>query len=68
MARKANESQIRQAAQLIHNQPGGRSANYANAMGCARETFNRLLVQLNDRGILFSEDPQGRLWPFIQNS
>ena len=64
MSRKANEQRIQDAARLVHNRPGKRSAEYAREMGCARETFNRLLVRMNDRGILLSEDREGRLWPF----
>ncbi|MFC1997969.1 hypothetical protein ACFLXI_10275 [Chloroflexota bacterium] len=64
MARRANQKQIDLAAGLIHSQPGQQSAAYAREMGCARETFNRLLVHLNDRGVLLSEDSQGQLWPF----
>jgi DNA-binding IclR family transcriptional regulator len=43
---------------------GYKSGEYARMMGCRRETFNRLLAHLESRGILFSEDQQGRLWPF----
>jgi DNA-binding IclR family transcriptional regulator len=64
MARKANPDRLRVAARLLSEQPGHLSAEYARRMGCPRETFNRLLVQLDDRGFLLSEDPQGRLWPF----
>jgi hypothetical protein len=64
MARKANQDRIHQAAKLIEARPGQLSAEYARQMGCRREAFNRLLVQLDDKGFLLSEDEQGRLWPF----
>jgi DNA-binding IclR family transcriptional regulator len=64
MARNADPDRLREAARLLAEQPGHMSAEYARRMGCPRETFNRLLVQLDDRGFLLSEDRQGRLWPF----
>jgi DNA-binding IclR family transcriptional regulator len=64
MPRNADPERLQEAARLITEQPGHLSAEYARRMGCHRETFNRLLVQLDDRGFLLSEDPQGRLWPF----
>ena len=64
MARKANPERLHEAARMIAEQPGHRSAEYARWMGCRREAFNRLLVQLDDRGFLLSEDENGRLWPF----
>lgn len=63
MGRKANEDRIRAAKQAIEANPGHRSGHYARKLGYHRETFNRILVQLNDRGILLSEDGKGRLWP-----
>lgn len=64
MARKTNERRLQKATQLLQNQPGCKSGEYAQMMGCHRQTFSRLLVQLNDRGLLLSEDGKGRLWPF----
>ena len=67
MARKADEKQLQVVIQLIEKQPGNKSSEYASLMGCHRQTFNRFLVQLNDRGMLLSEDGQGRLWLFDEN-
>ena len=64
MARKANEKQLRDVVRLIEDQPGYKSGEYAELMGYHRQTFNRLLIQLHDHGVLLSEDGQGRLWPF----
>jgi hypothetical protein len=68
MARKADEQRLQKAEQLLHSQPGHKSGEYAQKIGCHRQIFNRLLVQLNDRGVLISEDDKGRLWPFGKNS
>ena len=68
MARKANKLRLQQAVQLLRAQPGYKSGEYAQKMGCHRQTFNRLLVQLNDQGVLISEDDFGRLWPFDENN
>ena len=67
MPRKADPDRIQEAARLLAEQPGHLSAEYARRMGCNRETFNRLLVQLDEQGFLLSEDEQGRLWPFGQS-
>lgn len=64
MARKANPDRVQQAAGLVAALPGRRAAEYARWIGCPRETFNRLLTQMDDLGFLLWEDDQGRLWPF----
>jgi len=64
MARKADEKRLQEAVRLVTVHPGCQSGEYAQMMGCHRQTFNRLLVQLNDQGVLLSEDDKGRLWPF----
>ena len=64
MGRKANEARLRKAKDLLFSNPGRKSGEYARIMGCHRETFHRFLVQLNDRGVLLSEDKKGRLRPF----
>ncbi len=66
MPRKANEAKIARAAVLLKTRPGLRAGRYARMLGCHRESFNRLLVQLNDRDFLLFEDEKGRLWVFDQ--
>jgi hypothetical protein len=68
MPRKANENRLRQIAGVLREQPGRRAGEYARLLGLRREEFNRILVQLNDRRILLSEDDRGRLWPFGRDS
>ena len=64
MGRKANQKRIKAAEEAIKANPGQRAGHYARQLGYHRETFNRVLVQLNDRGVFLSEDERGRLWPF----
>jgi hypothetical protein len=64
MARKSDDHRLRNAAKLINEWPGQKSGVYARMMGCHREIFNRLLVQLDDWGFLLFEDRKGGLWPF----
>lgn len=64
MARRANEIRLHKAERIVRNQPGESSGYYARLMGCHREAFSRMLVQLEDRGILFCEDAKGKLWPY----
>lgn len=66
MGRKANEARLMKAKNLLYTKPGHKSGAYARMLGCHRETFSRLLVQLNDRGVLLSEDEKGRLQPFAR--
>ena len=65
MARKADPKRLQEAANLILEQPGQLSAEYARKMRCPRETFSRLLTQLDERGFLLSEDERGGLWPYL---
>jgi hypothetical protein len=67
MGRKANETRLREVARLLHTQPGRKAGEYARLLGIHREDFGRVLVQLNDRGILLSEDDKGHLWPFNES-
>lgn len=64
MARKANEGRLRKAKRSIYSNPGQKAGTYARRLGLHREAFNRILVTLNDRGVLLWEDEEGRLWPF----
>jgi DNA-binding IclR family transcriptional regulator len=67
MARKPNPDRLQVAERLLEEQPGHLPAEYAQIMGCHRESFNRLLVQLDEKGFLLWEDEQGRLWPFADS-
>ena len=64
MPRKANEKRLREITGLLRTQPGRKAGEYARLLGIHREDFRRVLVQLNDRGILLAEDDKGHLWPF----
>ena len=64
MPRKANYLKLQKASSLLHRRPGKKPGTYARKLHMHKEAFNRLLVQLNDLGILFYEDEQGRIWPF----
>jgi predicted ArsR family transcriptional regulator len=64
MPRKANETHLQAVASLLQAQPGHKAGEYAHWLGIHRESFRRFLVQLNDRGVLLSEDDRGHLWPF----
>ena len=64
MARKADETRLKEVSKLFHLKPGRKAGEYARILGIHREDLSRVLVQLNDRGVLLSEDEKGRLWPF----
>ncbi|MBE0411198.1 MAG: hypothetical protein IBX69_15865 [Anaerolineales bacterium] len=62
MPRQSDQERLQKAVRLIIEQPGHLASEYARQMGCHRQTFSRMLVQLEDRGFLLSEDEHGRLW------
>lgn len=62
MARIADEVRIRSVVRLLEENPGHRPGDYARMMAWHREAFVRVLTQLEDRGVLVSEDRKGRLW------
>jgi DNA-binding IclR family transcriptional regulator len=66
MGRRANKRRLQEVASLLQAQPGRRAGEYARILGMHREDFSRALVQLNDRGVLLSEDDRGHLWPFTE--
>lgn len=64
MARRANTRELRKLDEAIVSQPGQKSGFWARTFGWSREKANRHLTTLNDRGRLYYEDDQGRLYPF----
>jgi hypothetical protein len=68
MARSADETRLKEVFDLFQSKPGHKAGEYARMLRIHREDFSRVLVQLNDRGILLSEDEKGRLWPFNKDS
>lgn len=64
MSRKPNEKEIAKLRRVIERQPGQKSGTFARKLNWSREKVARRLVTLNDRGVLFYEDDQGRLYPF----
>jgi hypothetical protein len=64
MARKANPARLERLRRTVESNPGRRAGFLARLLGWRREEVNRALTTLNDRGVLFSEDERGGLWPF----
>lgn len=68
MARNADETRLKEVSNLFQSKPGLKAGEYARMLRIHREELSRVLVQLNDRGILLSEDEKGRLWPFNKSN
>jgi len=64
MARKADETRLESLQQAIESHPGQRPSFFASLLGCSREAVSRMLVTLNDRGVLYYEDERNGVWPF----
>lgn len=57
----ANYNMLRQLAELIRDDPGGREADYARVMGVDQRRVQRWLVLLEERGVYLAEDDNGGL-------
>ena len=64
MPRSANLEELYRLQEAIDSQPGYRSGFFARLFGWTREKVARRLVSLNDQGIYYYEDDNGRLYPF----
>lgn len=64
MPRKADETRLQEAQNLLRNSPGEKASYYAHKLGMHRYDFNTLLAMLNDREVYLCEDDNGGLWPY----
>lgn len=64
MGRKADANRLQDIARFVEEHPGCRPVDIAQQLDADRSTITRSLPMLEERGILFSEDARGRLWPF----
>lgn len=63
MARKPKSEKVETNYQIIQNPPGARPAEIARLLGWNHPEVTRSLPVLEERGLLFSEDCHGGLWP-----
>ncbi len=59
-----NQTEFQAMDALIHEHPGIKPAEIAEALEVARSTIMRRLPSLEEAGFLYSEDKRGGLWPF----
>jgi DNA-binding IclR family transcriptional regulator len=60
------QSDFEEMDHLIQHTPGISPAELAREMGVQRSTITRRLPSLEEAGLLYYEDDEGRLWPFYQ--
>jgi DNA-binding IclR family transcriptional regulator len=58
------EPEFDEVNKLIQQKPGIRPADLARETGTARSTISRRLASMEEAGYLYSEDEEGKLWPF----
>lgn len=61
---RTKQNAYKEMDRIIRENPGIRPAELARQLGMARSTIQRRLPSLEEAGYLYSEDEQGRLYPF----
>ena len=64
MGRQTDQQRLEQINDYVAQHPGVRPAEIARELNVPRSAVTRALPGLEDVGLLLSEDPHGRLWPF----
>ena len=64
MPRKASPTRLNALKETVNAHPGRKPSFLARMLGWPIEVVVRTLTSLNDRGVLFSEDERGGIWPF----
>lgn len=62
--RKADRKRLEAIYQAIERDPGRRPGTVARQLGVPRSSVSRALPALEEQGLLLSQDPGGRLWPW----
>ncbi len=66
MARQAQQERVVAIFHSVEDHPGERAADIARRLELNRSEVTRYLPTLEDRGLLVSEDDQGKLWPLTR--
>lgn len=61
---RKKEPEFDEMDHVIEQKPGIRQAELAREVDVARSTVSRRLASMEEAGYLYSEDKEGRLWPF----
>jgi Mn-dependent DtxR family transcriptional regulator len=62
--RRADRERLEAIWHTVEDEPGIRAGGVAERLGIPRSSVTRALPALEDEGLLLSEDPRGRLWPW----
>ncbi len=61
---RKKEPEFDEVDNIIQQRAGVRPADVAREVGADRSTILRRLPSMEEAGYLYSEDDEGRLWPF----
>ena len=61
---RKKEASFEKTHQVIQASPGISQAELARQLGVQRSTIARRLPGMEEAGYLYSEDGEGKLWPF----
>ncbi len=64
--RRADKERLEAIYRTVEREPGIKPGRVARRLGLHRSAVSRALPALDERGLLLSEDPKGRLWPWGQ--
>jgi DNA-binding transcriptional ArsR family regulator len=62
--RRADRERLEGIWKAVEREPGVRPAGVARRLGVSRSSVTRALPAMEGAGLLLSEDPQGKLWPW----
>ena len=62
--RYADRKRLEAIWQTVEREPGIRPGKIAQRLGIHRSAVTRALPALEEKGLLLSQDPRGRLWPW----
>jgi Mn-dependent DtxR family transcriptional regulator len=62
--RGADRGRLEAIWRTVEENPGIKPARVARELGLHRSAVARALPALEEQGLLLTEDPQGRLWPW----
>ncbi len=67
MPRRRDPKDLQELYEAVKRHPGQRPSFFAQLLGWPRSKVTRALPDLEDHGLLLTEDEGGRLFPFFKS-